>query len=239
MGLDIVELVVEAEETFGISIPDEDASELVTVGLMHDYIMRKVEMAGKRTCISSKVFYTLRRGLMELTGIERRRITPNSSLYELMPEGKRRRIYFRLGKMTKLRLPKLYSPQWVQIAIPSLTVVAFFALLCIVPFFQGATILSNLVMCILLVLISYVFVILLSPFSIQFSYSYANGDMKTLGDLTKETLSINYKESISTETTLNPDNVWNTLKAIVVDVSCVDPEKVTRDARFVQDLGLG
>ncbi len=46
MGLDIVELFMAVEEKFGISIPDEDASELSTPRKVTDYVMSKVEGRG-------------------------------------------------------------------------------------------------------------------------------------------------------------------------------------------------
>ncbi len=46
MGLDIVELVMAFEEKFGISIPDEDASELSTPRKVTDYVMSKVKNRG-------------------------------------------------------------------------------------------------------------------------------------------------------------------------------------------------
>ena len=39
-SLDIVELVMELEEEFGISIPDEDAEKIKTVGEAVDYIKK-------------------------------------------------------------------------------------------------------------------------------------------------------------------------------------------------------
>lgn len=38
MGLDIVELVMETETTFGFTIPDGDASKLETVGALYAYV---------------------------------------------------------------------------------------------------------------------------------------------------------------------------------------------------------
>ena len=40
-SLDIVEMVMECEEEFDISIPDEDAAQLVTVGQLATYIALK------------------------------------------------------------------------------------------------------------------------------------------------------------------------------------------------------
>lgn len=40
-SLDVVELIMSVEDEFGISIPDEDAAELVTVGKLAEYIEAK------------------------------------------------------------------------------------------------------------------------------------------------------------------------------------------------------
>jgi acyl carrier protein len=42
MGLDTVELVIAFEEKFGVSIPDEDASQLTTPCKVTEYIVGKV-----------------------------------------------------------------------------------------------------------------------------------------------------------------------------------------------------
>jgi acyl carrier protein len=42
MGLDLVELVIELETIFDIRIPNEDAKTLETVGLLYDYVARRV-----------------------------------------------------------------------------------------------------------------------------------------------------------------------------------------------------
>jgi acyl carrier protein len=41
-SLDIVELIMEFEKTFGVSIPDEDAEKIVTVGDAVNYIAARV-----------------------------------------------------------------------------------------------------------------------------------------------------------------------------------------------------
>ena len=40
--LDIVEMVMELEEAFGISIPDADAEKILTVGDLVDYLARRI-----------------------------------------------------------------------------------------------------------------------------------------------------------------------------------------------------
>ena len=48
MGLDFIEIVLEAEETFGISIEDDEMTQVTTLGQFSDLISRKIsgEIAG-------------------------------------------------------------------------------------------------------------------------------------------------------------------------------------------------
>lgn len=41
-SLDVVEIVMVAEEAFGIEIPDDDAEELATFGQLADYVERAI-----------------------------------------------------------------------------------------------------------------------------------------------------------------------------------------------------
>jgi acyl carrier protein len=45
MGLDTVELVMQVEKTF--TIPDHQAEKMVTVGDMHDFVMRATDADGR------------------------------------------------------------------------------------------------------------------------------------------------------------------------------------------------
>ena len=46
-SLDTVELVMEFEDEFGLSIPDEEAEKIQTVGAAVDYIVNNIETANQ------------------------------------------------------------------------------------------------------------------------------------------------------------------------------------------------
>ena len=48
MGLEIVELVIAAEEEFGVKLPDEIIAKWRTVGQMRDEIVDQLESTGER-----------------------------------------------------------------------------------------------------------------------------------------------------------------------------------------------
>lgn len=71
MGLDIVELIMRVEETFEIEIPDEEASELNTVGKLYQAILCRLGFEDLQRCPSSAVFYQARHALMQMSGVPR------------------------------------------------------------------------------------------------------------------------------------------------------------------------
>src|ERR1700722_12370853 len=66
MGLDTVELVMEIEEAFDLTIPDEEAEKIQTIGQAYRYILARLAgpVDGTAVCLSAATFYFLRRKLM-------------------------------------------------------------------------------------------------------------------------------------------------------------------------------
>lgn len=90
MGLDLVELVMEVEDAFGIEISDEEATRCDTVGKLIAVVRDKVGDRTPEICLTSRTFYRLRRVLMANLGIERRQVRLDSALAELLPSKMRR-----------------------------------------------------------------------------------------------------------------------------------------------------
>ncbi len=85
MGLDLVELVMEIEEEFGLDIPDYEAEKLTTVGSVYEWLKIRVASFSPVACLTQRVFYKLRRALIANYNLERRTIEPNTRLTDLMP----------------------------------------------------------------------------------------------------------------------------------------------------------
>jgi hypothetical protein len=81
MGLDIVELVMTIEETFGIEIPDRDAERLRTIGDLYWYDREHVPgdavpIVGSRDALrTTKPWARLLDVIEKETGIDRARLT--------------------------------------------------------------------------------------------------------------------------------------------------------------------
>ena len=77
MGFQDVEMVLEVEEAFDISIDDTEAAAVATVGDLCELVRQKFEESGRSgtaaaaVCRSARVFYSLRRYLIDKLGVPR------------------------------------------------------------------------------------------------------------------------------------------------------------------------
>ena len=124
MGMDVVELVMEVEEAFDITILDRHAEKIRTVGDLYRYILGKLDgkISGTPSCLSASAFYRLRRKLMAEFRVERRRVRPASMLDDLIPTAKRRAEWRRLEDGLGWTLPDLVRPDWVGAAFVGLLI---------------------------------------------------------------------------------------------------------------------
>lgn len=106
MGLDAVELLIAFEEEFEISISDKDAQEMTTPNQVADYLLMRLHGQNQRLnarphpCLSQQRFYQLRTVFMREFGIERHRIRPQVSVYDLLGQDIRaqwRQLHLAIG----------------------------------------------------------------------------------------------------------------------------------------------
>ena len=78
MGLDSVEIVMKVEEHFDLSIPDADASTLVTVGMLHNWVVGELHRLNRHNVDSTTVFYELRDLICRQLGVKADRVVPEA-----------------------------------------------------------------------------------------------------------------------------------------------------------------
>lgn len=83
MGLDAIEIVMEAEERFNVSLQDSDWTHVRTVADLAALVLAKMTVSGD-VCPSQRAFHELRRALGRV-GVGRERIRPRSAIDELLP----------------------------------------------------------------------------------------------------------------------------------------------------------
>jgi acyl carrier protein len=78
MGLDSVELVMKVEEHFDITIPDDQASLLTTVGKLHAWVVDELLRLNRAEINSTVVFGELRELICRQLSISPDRVVPDA-----------------------------------------------------------------------------------------------------------------------------------------------------------------
>src|SRR4051794_35241834 len=92
MGLDSVEIVMGWEETFGISIGDQEAGALRTPRQAIDLVSGQLATLDglQQTCLTLRAFLQLRRAIVSAAGISRSRVRPGVRLKDFVCVNRRR-----------------------------------------------------------------------------------------------------------------------------------------------------
>ena len=122
MGLDLVELTIRIEETFGIRIPDRVAPELTTPRKVSDFILTQVaESRAPLSCLSQKAFYMLRREFTRRLSLPRGRFQVDAQLKEIVPEERRDEVWKAIGSSLGVnRWPAMSRPAWLGFILPEI-----------------------------------------------------------------------------------------------------------------------
>jgi acyl carrier protein len=117
MGLDSVEILVNVENAFGITITNYEAEKIATVGDIHSIVWRSIQGRQSMRCKSQQLYYKLRHALITRLKVDKDAIELNASLNEIFPKVNRRLLYRRLEKQLQLKLPPLVLPKAWEIAL--------------------------------------------------------------------------------------------------------------------------
>lgn len=220
MGLDAVELLSEVEETFGITITDQEAQDVRTVGQFYDLILAKLPKS--EACASMIAFYRLRRGLMAL-GASRDVATPDALLAALLPLRGRQRAWQKLADVSQLKLPSLRKPLAVKVSVVVLTLLAG-----VVALYLGAGFFSFWAV----VIVGVLFSSLSRLVAVLLPHRCA-----TVGHLAQ--LLADRYPSLAATTRPTPAVAWQQLVNAIATIGGVAAARVTPEARLLDDLGIG
>lgn len=237
MGLDTVELVTEVEETFDISIANEDAAAIVTVGDLYRCVLGRLAAKGppvnRSTCPTAHAFYSLRRAWIEGWGHERAAFRPGVASADVFRRD-RRLTWDLLREGSGLRLPPLERPDWVGLAI-LVAVLGSIPAACLGLWSGGVCDPSTFVVAALT--IPPATMVALLAITRPLATSFPSG-CETIRGLTRSVVALNLGALVErTGRVPSHDEVWDAVRALVVEQLGVRPERVTEEARIVQDLG--
>ncbi len=223
MGLDGVELLMATEEEFQITVNDQEASKICTVGDLYSLILSKLgELRGVR-CLTSYTFYRLRRTLIKVLGIQRLQLFPKQEMEIILPKKGRRAQWKALAEQLNFRLPELQRPKWFS------RFFTFGVLFWLVGSLLGGVIgfftpLFTWISVILSLIFAWGAYRLSEPLAV-----YWAPEITTVGEMTKEVVRFNFRKASSTVKQWNDDKeVWESLKRLIVEQLAVKPVGVYR-----------
>ncbi len=231
MGLDGVELLMAVEETFDISIADEEAATVITVGDLQSLVLSKVEAVANAPCLTAHVFYRMRRALMELYEVPRMELAPALPLTPLIPMEHRRAHWDSLGGSMNLTLPALRRPRALVWAI-NLSLLFFMISAFLAGQFGALSLWMTLAFLVAGAVLWWLAYRVTRPFAVHFP------NLRTLGDLARATLHNNTSTLAATRQTWSAPLVWEVLCGLIIEKIGVDFDEITPDARIVDDLGI-
>lgn len=226
MGLDLVEFVMAVEDRFGIELSDDEAMHSETPSKLIDLIYSKVGQGSSKSCLTSRVFYSVRKALMQQFEWNRSQVVPGAPLEQLIPRPCRRVHWLRLRDI-------LHAKHWVRLKRPSWLVWTI-AVVC------GALVASlklgnegiSLWITLPALFAFWLFVLLLTrPLCLEIPPNLA-----TVGDLTRYLLAYAPELSGSKIRPWSRADVATAIRELTVIELGVDPGDYREDAHFVKDL---
>ena len=207
------------------------AAELNTMGKLYEYTFAHRFPADEEGCLTSIVFYKIRRAMMAVLQVPRKNVRAATRLSALIPRH-RRRAWHAIRKLSGLRLPRLRRPVWVTAA----ATLASLLLAVAAPLLLGRRLLNGAIWLAVLVgtAAGYLLYWLTTPLAFEFQ-----PECHTVGELTIATLARNFQAVHDEAKSSNAAEVWDVLCRIVSEQLGVRAGDLTRETDFVKDLHAG
>jgi acyl carrier protein len=232
MGLDAYELLLEVEDSFGITIANDDAAQVRTVGDLHELIALTQGKTANNVCVSAATFRLIRRVANTELKLDCPRLRPRDSVDTVIPRALRRQLWRQLQTALEVELPRLVRPAWITrfgVLVSVLT-----GITCAYVMMQSMTV-GEALLAVLAVsaIAGVVFAGITVPFATRPDVSFTS-----FRGLTNTVLANNYAALGIRFNGSNTSDIWNALCVIIVHQLGVKPELVSPEARFVEDLGM-
>ena len=228
MGMDGVEIVMDVEDHFGISIQDSEAGQVRTVGDLVSLVHARISTAQREYCPTLPAFLTLRKVTRAICGDETLRFRPRDAVANILNPRQRRELWTRLSDLlgtppNSLRRPRLLRRLLAAISI-GLLLLALISAIAI-----------NLEILPLTIVVAGCAIVCLHYLTIRFRYVPPDG-WTTFGEITIRLVSVRAATKMVHLRT--HDEILNELRPLLVNVLGVDATAIVPSARFIEDLGM-
>lgn len=228
MGLDFVEIVMEVEQQLAIEFEDDDFQNIVTVGDFYDLTISKIDFQNVESGIRHTVFQKFRDMSLQECNIAKNDISLNTPLEALFKNPIDENTWQNYSAMMNYKLPPLVCSSRARVfceysSVTGLGLIILSWITLILSFYQWAGLM--LLVCLLLFVINKYFI----------KHVYLPSE--TVGELIQAIIKNNSSLLVS-DNKLKPDDVWQILQNIFVDQQGIPIEKITKDAKIVDELGI-
>ena len=234
MGLDLVEVFLQLEEEFDFQFDDREVYFMHTLGDMHDYILATVfgvKRVGKGgVCPTRTVFYRIRDFLVRTVHFDARSLRPSTPMKEISSRANLYHLFNQMKKELNLVLPQPLNEGGKG-------VFAGFTLALLLSFFGMRAVTDNYWVISGVTLFSLLPGVILG-YCLGVFFPPVVPGIATVGDLSRAVVQLN-SDLFLEPFDLSPekDRVWSKLCQFVADTVGVRPETLSRETRFVEDLG--
>lgn len=211
---DISDLLVKVERSFKIKFEDKELMHLSTFGELCDQIINKIQLYNSDDCTSQQAFYKLRDAISSTLQIDKKTISTNFPLADLLPRKSRHLATKKLEETLGFELNILRPPHWITI---TLTILLFASLIGIFFYWQIG-----------------LFGLLLSIAGFWLAGKIGNElDLQTVGQVVEKMKRENYLKSRRNPNTFNKNEIEQILIDWFSNEFDLDKSKLTREATFV------
>ena len=232
MGLDSVDILVRVEKTFNISIPDQEAEKIRTIGDFHNSVWKHLNKLQANHCTTQALFYKFRNSICSKFSLPKPEFTTITQLNSIIPRNNRRARYLEFQKETGLVLPDLtFKKTWsitfntLGILIVSATLITAFVLNTWFHY-SGWLYLTTLLSIFVCLYISK----LLYPFRTEIVPHLA-------GEYTQKLLELNFTK-VSSSLYANRIEVELIINQIVADQAGLELSEISKEKIITDDLGI-
>lgn len=228
MGLETVELVLEVEERFGITIPDDEAAAVETVDDLTRLVLSRVAAGRLSPCPTFRAFMLLRSDIRSVLPEAALRARPRQRIADVVPRHKRRALWGLLRRRIGTP-PDLQRPVWLRNIL--LAAASVLGLIGLAPAAIDTAILPLSIFVAVIVL--FFLYLATRPFC-----WVPPAKMATFGDAAR--LIAGTKVAMAPGIAEKPESlIREEVRDIIAHALGVNRDKVVPRARFVSDLGAG
>ncbi len=229
VGLDGVEIVMDVEDHFGITIQTAEAERVRTVGDLVSLIRGRIAAACTTPCPTLPAFIRVRAAVREAVDDNSFRIRPRQRIVDRLNTTQRRQLWSRLSTLLGSPARELRRPVFLRrILGTSVAVLIGVAVL-------AAAAIDVRVLPLTLALAA-VCALVLQLMTVPLR-SLPPAEWETFGDITAKLVGVaTATKQLHLET---QDDILTDLRPLIVEVLGVDASEVVPEARFVEDLGVG